>query len=268
MSDEPVIRPMTVEDWPIFHKFDIKNFPDDSIAEDWFKKRVEREGFFALDLNSHIVGQLILALFGDDEGHLGRIGVDENHQGEGYGNLLMKHAIEWFQKHKVIKQIHLYTQDHNTVAQNLYMKSGFIVSGSTWHFFVPFDSLRPLNIYTCQEILEDEIDPVGEKYADTLPAAQIKRFLTYDEFHVFTLKYNDDIVGACRFTPSFPGCFPFVLDDIVSFDDFMVGLKPYSLPDYDYIRVTFTDYPNLAQLCEKRKYKLHHRLFKMTLALD
>ncbi|MFX0124598.1 MAG: GNAT family N-acetyltransferase [Candidatus Hodarchaeota archaeon] len=267
MSHELVIREMAVEDWNIFHQLDLAIFPDDSIPEDWFKKRVKRDGFFALVFEGQIVGQLILALFGENEGHLGRIGVDQNYQGEGYGNLLMKHAIEWFQKQK-IGQIHLYTQDHNKSAQNLYKKFGFTISGNTWHYFVPFDSLRPLNIYTCQEILEDEIDPVGEKYADTLPAAQIKRFLSYDDFHILTLKKNGEIVGACRFTPSFPGCFPFVLDDTDSFDDFLIGLKPYSLPVYDYIRVTFTDYPKLAELCEKRMYKLHHRLFKMTLTLD
>ncbi|MFX0207555.1 MAG: hypothetical protein ACFFDT_16330, partial [Candidatus Hodarchaeota archaeon] len=101
-----------------------------------------------------------------------------------------------------------------------YKKFGFSISGTTWHYFVPFDSLRPLNIYTCKEILENEIDLVGQKYIDTLPAAQIERFLASDEFHVLTLKNdNEDIVGACRFTPSFPGCFPFVLDIIDSFDD-------------------------------------------------
>ena len=269
MGDDPIIRTMTIEDWKIFHKHDLAIFPDDSINEDWFKKRVERDGFFALDLDGRIIGQLILALFGENEGHLGRIGVSRNHQGEGYGNFLMDYAVDWFRKLKVIKQIHLYTQDHNNVAQNLYKKYGFRISGTTWHYFIPYDSLKPLNIYTCQEIQEDEIDPVGEKYVNTLPAAQIRRFLSYDDFHVLTLKNkNNEIIGACRFTPGFPGCFPFVLDKIDSFDDFLFGLKPYSLPEYDYYRITFTDYPKLAQICEDRNYKLHHRLYKMTLALD
>lgn len=49
MRDEPVVRPMTVEDWNIFHKFDRKIFPDDLMTEGWFKKRIERDGFFTLD---------------------------------------------------------------------------------------------------------------------------------------------------------------------------------------------------------------------------
>lgn len=268
LSNEPIIRPMTSEDWNNFHQFDIDIFPEDSIAEDWFKKRVERDGIFALEYNNQIVGQLIVALFGENEGHFGRIGVSRNHQGKGYGNLLMMYGIEWFRKQKIIKQIHLYTQDHNKIAQNLYRKFGFSITGTTWHYFVPFASLNPLNMYTCQKILENEIDPVGEKYNDTLPAAQIRRFLTYDDFYVLTLKdSNKDIVGACRFTPSFPGCFPFVLDYVDSFDDFLVGMKPFSLPEFDYTRITFTDYPKVAKLCEERAYKLHHRLFKMSLKL-
>lgn len=260
---------MTVEDWKDFHQSDIEIFPDDSIPENWFNKRVERDGFFALGLDSQVIGQLILALFGEDKGHLGRIGVSRSHQGEGYGDLLMKYAIEWFRKKQVIKQIHLYTQDHNTVAQNLYKKYGFKISGNTWHYFIPYDSLKPLNIYTCQPILDDEIDPVGEKYQDTLPSAQIRRYLTSNDFNVLTLKnINGKIVGACRFTPSFPGCMPFVLDSVDSFDDFLFGLKPFSMPDYDYFRITFTDYPELAQVCEERKFKLHHRLYKMTLVLS
>lgn len=259
---------MTINDWDGFQKSDKEIFPDDSINEEWFKKRIERDGFFALDLDARIIGQLILALFGESEGHLGRIGVIRNHQGEGYGNLLMKYAIEWFRKQKVVEQINLYTQNHNKVAQNLYKKYGFRISGNTWHYFIPYDSLKPINRYTCQEILEHEIDIVGDKYADTLPAAQIRQFLSNEDFHVLTLKnLVGEIVGACRFTPSFPGCFPFLLDHLDSFDDFLIGLRPFSLPDYDYYRITFTDYPKLAQVCEERNYKLHHRLYKMTLVL-
>ena len=259
---------MTIKDWNSFHQCDVSIFPEDSMGKDAFLERVEHEGFLALVLEGQLVGSLILALFGENAGHLGRIGVGQNHQGEGYGDLLMMYAIEWFKNHEV-EQIRLYTQDHNYVAQNLYKKHGFIISGTTWHYFIPYDSLNPLNSYTCQEIQEDEIDPVGRKYPDALPVAQIRRFLSNDSFYVLTLKNeNSNIVGACRFTPSFPGCFPFLLDNTESFDDFLFGLMPFSLPNYDYFRITFTDNPKLAQFCDERRYKLHHRLYKMTLILD
>ena len=81
---------------------------------------------------------------------------------------------------------------------------------------------------------------------------------------MLTLKdKNSRIVGACRFDPQFPGCFPFEIAETESFDDFINGLRSHSLPTFDYIRITFTDQPKLAELCEERGYKLHHRLYQM-----
>ncbi|MGY5876208.1 MAG: GNAT family N-acetyltransferase [Candidatus Thorarchaeota archaeon] len=268
MREEPKIRTMILEDWSTYKEIDKDIFPDDVQDEEFFTKQLEREGFFALELNGELVGMLKLALYGEDEAHLARIGVASEHQGKGFGSILMEHAIEWYRDHGGVNRVHLYTQDFNTTAQGLYAKFGFNVSGTTWHYFVPFDSLKPNGKFSCQKILDEEIDPVGEQYDDTLPAAQIRRILANDENHVMTLKDSEgNVVGASRFTPGFPGCFPFVLDKIESFDDFLAGLQPFSLPEYDYVRVTFTDYPDLAQVCEEREYKLHHRLIKMTLNL-
>ncbi|MHA2359780.1 MAG: hypothetical protein ACXAB5_05880, partial [Candidatus Thorarchaeota archaeon] len=56
--------------------------------------------------------------------------------------------------------------------------------------------------------------------------------------------------------------------EVECFDDFLNGIKKFSLPEFDYCRVTFTDIPELAELCTKREFRLHHRLHKMTLALQ
>ncbi|MGY5853054.1 MAG: GNAT family N-acetyltransferase [Candidatus Thorarchaeota archaeon] len=269
MREEPTIRTMTLEDWSTYCEIDKDIFPDDVQDEEFFKKCLEREGFFALDLNGQLVGMLILSLFGEDDAHLARIGIASEHQGKGYGRILLRYAIEWFRRKENVNRVHLYTQDFNTTAQGLYTKFGFNQTGTTWHYFVPMDSLKPTGKFSCQTILEEEIDSVGSKYNDTLPAAQIRRFLTSDDYHVMTLKDSKgSVIGACRFTPGFPGCFPFILDELESFDDFLAGLNPFSLPEYDYVRVTFTDYPDLAKVCDERSYKLHHRLFKMTLNLN
>ncbi len=264
----PDIRPMKAEDWEQIHEMDLEIFPDDPIEEDWFRKRVEREGCFVLDQDDQIIGNLIVSRFGVDAAHLGRIGIAKSKQGKGYGSMLMAYAIEWFQKKGEIREVHLYTQDFNETAQNLYKKYGFRRVGTTWHYFVPYDSTEPRNKYTCQEIQESEIELVGQKFT-SLPTEQIRRFLTYEEFRVLTLKDNEgNIEGACRFTPSFPGCFPFEVTSVECFDDFMVGLLDFKLPEHDYCRVTFTDIPELVELCEKRNYRLHHRLHKMALTID
>ncbi len=264
----PSIRAMRDEDWEQFHKMDAQIFPEDGIEEKFFRKRIEREGFFALTQEGQIIGNLIVTRFGKDEAHLGRIGVAKAEQGKGYGSLLMQHSIEWFRNEGGIREVHLYTQDFNKSAQSLYKKFGFKRAGTTWHYFVPYDTLEPIGMYTCQEILEEEIDSVGSMFP-SIPSEAIRRFLSYDDQHVLTLKEESGIIeGVCRFTPSFPGCFPFEISKIDCFDDFVIGIKEFSLPDYDYCRVTFTDLIELAELCEKREYRLHHRLHKMSLQLS
>ncbi|MHA2353435.1 MAG: GNAT family N-acetyltransferase [Candidatus Thorarchaeota archaeon] len=263
----PHFRPMKAEDWNEFHKMDAEILPDDQIREEFFRKRVDHEGFFALIDEGQIVGYLIVARYGEDEAHLGRIGVVKAHQRKGFGSMLMQHAIDWFREQGGIRAAHLYTQDFNKSAQSLYKKFGFKRAGTTWSYFVPYDSVEPIDKYTCQEIQEKEIDSVGSMFP-SLPAEQIRKFMTSDEFRVLTLKDDSGkIKGACRFTPSFPGCLPFEITDVECFDDFVLGMKEFSLPEYDYCRVTFTDLPELANLCEKREYRLHHRLHKMTLML-
>ena len=136
----------------------------------------------------------------------------------------MNHAVEWFKNPGDIKKVHLYTHDHNVVAQSLYKKFGFRKSGTTWHYFVPFESIKPLGEYSCQEILADEIDFIGERYP-SLPAAQIRRYLenTQTKQHVLTLKDREgNIVGVARLTPSFPGSFPFEISGVDGFDDHVV----------------------------------------------
>ncbi len=262
------IRPMKPEDWEELRMMDVEIFPDDPLEEESFRKWIGRDGCFVLLHNGQIAGNLIVARFGQDEGHLGRIGVAKAHQKRGFGSVLMEYAVNWFKKQGGIRQVHLYTQDFNVSAQTLYKKYGFEKTGTTWHFFIPYDSVSPKHEYSCQIIQDDEIELVGEKFPE-LPAEQIRRYLSDEEYIVLTLKDRSGyILGACRFTPSFPGCFPFKITHTGCFDDFINGMREFSLPKYDYVRATFTDLPELAILCESRDYKLHHRLFKMTLKLD
>jgi len=264
---ELIFRKMTEEDWDAFHEFDMTVFPDDAMSEEFFFRLLERDRFFSLDLDGEIIGQLVVAPFGENEGHLGRVAIAQRHQGKGYGKILMQKAMDWFKKENLVK-VHLNTQDHNSVAQGLYKQFGFERTGTTWHYFVPIETLNPKYEYACQPILPEEIEQVGEKYS-SLPAIQIRRLLEYPENPVLTLKDKEGIIkGVCRFTPSFPGCFPFEIDDIDAVDDFLIGLKPYSLPTFNYYRITFYDNENLAQMFEEREYKLHHRLYKMTAILS
>ncbi len=267
MKDRRIIRKLTKEDWKQFEILDEELFPDDRRDRELFLRDIEGEGCFGLFIEDDLEGQLSVARFGDDEGHLARIAVSKSYQGKGYGSMLMDYAFDWFKNQGGINTVHLYTQQDNYTAQGLYTKYGFTVTGTTWHHFVPRDSLNPTGNYSCQVIRKNEIEIVGSKYP-ALPSEQIRRIMGNDSSHVMTLKDSDgEIVGVCRFSPSFPGCFPFIMDIPEALDDFLAGLEPLSHPEFDYIRVTYTDMPEVAKICEERGYKLHHKLFKFSLDL-
>ncbi|MFW9910797.1 MAG: GNAT family N-acetyltransferase [Candidatus Thorarchaeota archaeon] len=267
MREHAIIKQLSRDDWEAFRALDQIIFSGDEMDEESFLKRAEQDGSYVLYIDDRLAGHLIVSRFGSNEAHLGRIGVAPEYQGKGYGNLLMEHALHWLNAQVDITAVHLYTQQDNHTAQSLYKKFGFVITGTTWHHFVPYDSLRPHARYSCQEIEEHEIGFVGEKYPN-LPVEQIRQFIDDERSYVMTLKdESGDITGACRFSPSFPGCFPFILDIPQALDDFLVGLKPVSLPKFDYVRITYTDMPEVAKICEERGYKLHHKLFKFTLFL-
>ncbi len=259
---------MKQEDWKAFDRLEAELFPEDRAIHETFTRWVEQGGFFALESASEqLVGYLVVTRFGEDAAQLNRIGIAKSMQRQGLGTKLMVFALNWYREQGGIKQIILYVQEDNVAAQRLYRKFGFEAVATTWHYFVPFATLKPLGRYDCQPIKPDEIEDVGKQFCDALPAPQIRRFLRRDHL-VITLKApSGKIVGVCRFTPRFPGCFPFEIEQVESFDDFVAGLRPYSLSQFDYVRVTFTDNPELLQLLEKRGYKLHHKLFKMVLTL-
>jgi ribosomal protein S18 acetylase RimI-like enzyme len=261
------IRHMKEEDWDEFHKMDIEIFPDDVMREKSFRNSVKGNGCFALTLDRQIIGNLIVTRFGKDTGYINRIGVTKEHRGKGFGTKLMEYAIDWFYEQGGIRSVQLFA-DLNEAAQGLYRKYGFTKAGTTWHYFVPYDSIKPNKKFTCHEIQEDEIELVGAKFPSTPPEV-IRRFLNSNEYHILTLKdERGNIEGFCRFTPSFPGCMPFEITSVECFDDFIAGLMEFKLPEHDYCRVTYTDIPKLAELCEKREYRMHHTLHKMTLQLN
>lgn len=268
LSDTPVIRPLTNDDVGAFLKMSKDDDPEFRITKEQFERLVQGDAFFGLFINDFLIGHLNLQPFGDDESHFQGIYILSEHRGKGYGSLFVKHALEWFRYQGTIRKVHLYTEQTNVVAQNLYKKYGFEITSEAWHFIAPLNTLKPLNMFTCEELRVEEIDIVGSKFKDVIPAAYIKRHLASDRHHFFTLKDSKDmIVGACRFDISYSGCFPFIIETIDAFDDFLAYIQPFSLEEFDYIRFTFFGIPKLASLCKSREYKLHHEMVRMTCTL-
>jgi ribosomal protein S18 acetylase RimI-like enzyme len=264
MSDTHVIRPLKDDDFDAFLKYQEVGSVDE---ETWgrFQRLVQGDAFFGLFVDGLLIGHLNLLPFGDDSSHFQGVYILSEHRGKGYGNLFMEHALEWYREQGSIRKVHLYTEQTNKVAQNLYKKYGFEITSEAWHFFVPFDSLSPQNKHGCEEIQEDEIDVVGASFESAMPASYIRRNLSSERTRMIKLvDGKGDIAGVCRLNPNFPGCFPFAIGEVDVFDDFIEGLREFSSDEFDYVRVTFFGIPELANLCKSRKYQLHHELFRMT----
>ncbi|MFW9814270.1 MAG: GNAT family N-acetyltransferase [Candidatus Thorarchaeota archaeon] len=263
MSDESTIRPMTVGNFDAFNR--LHSF-EETITNEGFKQRVEKGGFFGLFLLDVLLGYMNLNLFSEDEGHFQSIFIGEEHRGKGYSNILMKYAIKWYLEQGA-KRVHLYTEVDNEIAQGLYRKHGYEIDSRAWHFIVPFSTLKPKIRYTCHEVMEDEIDLVG-KLSHRLPAGEIRRWMGSDSRRVLALKDDQgDVKGACLFAPSFPGCRPFVISHPDCFDDFIIGIKKRSLPEFDYVRIVFSGNDNLAEICKERGYELFDEMFYFTMEL-
>ncbi len=264
------IRPMRSKDWKTFHQLDKEIFDQkDQIAKEFFKKRIKTPGFFAMETQQgDLIGYLVLGRFTNEIAHLGRIGIRKSEQGKGLGSRLMQHALNWFQKEKGVSQVQLYTQVDNLHAQGLYKKFGFNIIGQTWHYFIPFKTLTASGHYSVHLIKLAEHQMVANLFPNSLPIGAIKRFREKGQ-DVYTLKDSSGrIVGATRFTPSFPGCFPFELHPLSGFDDYVLAFQPLCDPPSKVLRITFHENKHLAALCESRGYQLHHKLFRMQLLLQ
>lgn len=259
---------MTRQDWEGFDRLQQEVVPDDLMSREDFEKRLKRDGFYALRTTAaKIIGCLSMVRFGDTSGHLATLAISRPMQRKGFGSELMDFALKWFQERGGITEVFLYTQQDNYPAQALYRRFGFEVTATTWHYFVPFTAIKPAGKYRCEPIVVKDIEAVGQHFAGSLPATQIRRYLASQHKVLILRDRERRVVGICRFTPSFPGAFPFELEVEDGFDDFISGIRAHNLPAFDYVRVTFTDNPALKHTCESRGYRLHHKLFRMARSL-
>jgi hypothetical protein len=71
------------------------------------------------------------------------------------------------------------------------------------------------------------------------------------------------VFGYCRLSPSFPGCFPFVVcQPLLHLTAVFKGLKRYLLPEKDILKLTFAN-EELSGVCGRLGLKLNYKLLKM-----
>lgn len=95
----------------------------------WIDKSIKRilaDEVIGIFLKKELVGFVTLQKF-DRIGKIGLFAIDENHQGEGIGGLLMKMSQKWFLENN-IKAAEVVTQKSNIGACKLYENYGYLIS--------------------------------------------------------------------------------------------------------------------------------------------
>lgn len=267
-----LIRNLTDTDWDQFNILEIDAFPNDPIDKDAFLLHTKDRAFFGLfNDNGILIGYLNCAIYGD-YAHLHRIGILSTERGNGYGSMLFKKAISYFenQNHPIFS---LFVESHNSVAISLYKKFDLEIIFESWHFIINLEVhesvAKPLlSDITSREITIEDFEQIKNVFPHAelselrgmLEVAKVKGSIN----KFLGMFYKSDLKAITRFNKSFSGCRPFFISDINYFDSFIDQLLNLKDPDKNYIRITFDDNDKLAELCKKRNYTIHHHLYKMT----
>jgi [ribosomal protein S18]-alanine N-acetyltransferase len=257
-------RQLTKEDRSDFITLDGLTFPGDELDEENYEKYIQNEGFLGLfSSNNSLVGYLFLRI-ADSYGHLGRISVHPEHQGNGYGNLLMERAMKYFTENESYK-VGVYVESNNVTAINLYQKFGFSKVHESWHYILDLDQhqIDPKPEYILRETKLEDLDFVFSIFPH-LNVDTIKDYYNSGTTKVLEDKDQSKILGFIRFNADFSGCMPFEITELEIADQIIAKLKQEHVRrDRDYLRLTFDRYDWLAEIFEKRGYRKHHHLFKL-----
>ena len=266
-------RKFVAKDWKDFKEIAIEAFSREGIQKEGFIGILENEGFIGGFIDNKLIGYLRL-LTHKDYGHLGQIAVTKLERGKGYGNILMKHALDFFES-KGMKRAGLYVETKNQTAISLYEKFGFEKQFESWHYWIDEDiykqikesnerneksELRILTSSDFETILEVFPEINREELESHLNVEHVRGLIGGKSIPI-GLFVNNDLQIYGRFNPNFPGCRPFLVTNPKYFDEFILKLDNYNKKNY--IRLTFDRNIRLADFFEERGYKLHHHMWVM-----
>ena len=87
----------------------------------------------------------------------------------------------------------------------------------------------------------------------------------------YQLQFVDNtgaVRGSCRLDPDFPGCSPFVVDELDSYlMDALIALERYLNPARDILKLTFSG-EQLERTCRNLGFRLNYELVKMERTLS
>ncbi|MHA2254171.1 MAG: GNAT family N-acetyltransferase [Candidatus Kariarchaeaceae archaeon] len=277
----PEFRQFKKSDWASYFEVTKEAFPDDlsNGAKDEFYNRIEipSDRFIGYFEGSELLGYAYLHLY-TELAHLRRIVVNQLYRGRGHGKAIMEHVLNQFRDYSASGAM-LYVETSNKVAINLYQKFDFKVNKEAWHFIIPLDDFNrdiegiSLDGFTLKELSVEDMDIVARKFPNV--SKEQMQIQIFDKMRtgksnvVFLGLYNNnELVGFSRFSRSYSGSKPFEYRQLVH-ADILINLlaRQYKLPEKRYIRLTFDNYQELADLYTERGYKLHRHMYTMKTSL-
>ena len=158
--------------------------------------------------------------------------------------------------------------------QLTYIKNGLKTLYEAWHFVIDIDLHNSINktIFNniaFRELTVEDLDDIDISFPKT-DTKELKGMLKDSNEHpgvnhFISMYENNKIVAYARFNKKFAGSRPFAIVDLKYFDTFISQLIKMRDQTKNYIRITFDDNDELANLCKKRNYTVHHHLFKMVM---
>ena len=265
------IRNLESKDWSQFEILETDAFQSDVMDLSEFERHVQEDGFFGLFNDSNtLIGYLYCGLYGK-YAHLHRIGILSSERGKKYGSILFEKAIKYFEEQNK-PNFNLFVETHNTPAISLYKKYGLQIMFESWHFIIKkeiFDQTKGKVLYntSIKDLTIDSLNLVEKNF----PSANIDELkglldaIAKGSSNRFVAMFLEtDLQAIARFNRKFSGCRPFFIKDLLIFDSFIEQLFALTLPEKDYVRITFDNNDELASLCKKRNFTVHHHLYKMT----
>ncbi|MHA1167828.1 MAG: GNAT family N-acetyltransferase [Candidatus Hodarchaeales archaeon] len=261
-------REFAADDGKIFSKLNMAIFPDDPWNHISFDEiRQTRQGYFLFSGDERTpAGYVILMKTSDNSGHLQRIGVVPSQRNRGFGRELMRIALEKFKESGMSDRITLYVERDNEIALRLYRKYGFKTFSSSWHFIAKWSTIGDKNPdYESVRVQDEHVDALCMEFS--LEEYTLQRLINDPDRVPLLMRHSKtgELMGYCKFTPSFPGCMPFIIKNTGLFDTFARGIEPHALPEFDHVHFTFDDNKELASMMTDRGYELFQSLFKMEL---
>ncbi|MFW9930946.1 MAG: GNAT family N-acetyltransferase [Candidatus Thorarchaeota archaeon] len=252
-------------------------FNNDELIKPDFDKLINYDGFIGLfeqNTKKNLIGYIYLNKY-DDLGYINRITVRKNKRGQGMGAKLFSYALDYFLD-KNVNEIVLYVETKNEPALNLYQKYGFNIINESWHYIFEIEQFAKhisptLKIESCfiKELSLDQINSLPNIFGSQCNFKELigsydRDISTNNKNNYYLGLYqNDELVLFARFNQSYSGCRPLHYLNLEYVDIFIELLKNHNYIEKDYLRITFDNYSDLAELFSHRNYKMHHHLYRM-----